>query len=499
MTESVKSYKEIVENIKSADFCFPVDFPDNNDVSSLSTVAKAREIVSSDRISFIPKLGCFVVAGATGNFFTVQLFPQEKCSCLLPHTECCHIVSVKMALRMRQSPSVTTKSVNLTVLRKKARGSKKPGRKQPRPGDVDYQLPDDCEEKTRDQPPFRSPIRDQPIRDRSPIRESVRESVRYPSQVRESPIRTEPIRDRSPIRESVRESVRYPSQVRESPIRTEDDVRDISVEDVREDDVRDISVDDVRDSVERAGIDFSQESWGRIDGTVDNGWLDDTVIDAAQQVLARQFPTMDGLQSCTYAEKPCFRPVTDYFVQIVNTHPRTGGQHWVTISTYTDPTSPAVKLYDSFPSSRLASSVEDSIASVLHSPHESLYVYFMNADIQINGNDCGLYAIANATEICHGFDPVNVSFDQTRLRSHLRRCLETGVLSRFPSHSVDNRMPHTSIRRIKLFCSCRMPDTGFMFKCTTCRRWFHPKCQNIRQSDKQIKKLKVVKCLECRS
>ena len=53
-------------------------------------------------------------------------------------------------------------------------------------------------------------------------------------------------------------------------------------------------------------------------------------------------------------------------------------------------------------------SVQDveSLLVVLHSPHESLYFYFMNADIQINGNDCGLYAIANATEICHGFDPV---------------------------------------------------------------------------------------------
>ena len=45
-------------------------------------------------------------------------------------------------------------------------------------------------------------------------------------------------------------------------------------------------------------------------------------------------PTLDGLQSCCYAEKPCFRPTTDTFIQILNTHPMDGGLHWVTVATY---------------------------------------------------------------------------------------------------------------------------------------------------------------------
>ena len=38
--------------------------------------------------------------------------------------------------------------------------------------------------------------------------------------------------------------------------------------------------------------------------------------------------------------------------------------------------------------------------------------------------DCGLYAIAYATAIAHGFDPVNVKIKQSAMWSHHVKCFE---------------------------------------------------------------------------
>ena len=60
-----------------------------------------------------------------------------------------------------------------------------------------------------------------------------------------------------------------------------------------------------------------------------NGWLSDTIIDATQAVLRQQFPHDEGMQSVLYAAKPEFQPVSERFVQIINTHPDDGGLHCV--------------------------------------------------------------------------------------------------------------------------------------------------------------------------
>ena len=68
---------------------------------------------------------------------------------------------------------------------------------------------------------------------------------------------------------------------------------------------------DIRKSIEhnikRIGTNLSEDAIGRIKGEIDNGWLDDSVIDCVQSLLHSQFPTIDGLQSCCYAQNPGWR------------------------------------------------------------------------------------------------------------------------------------------------------------------------------------------------
>ena len=216
--QSVMSYQSIVESIKSSDFCFTDETSTPTDqYSHLSKLAKSKEIISGDRISFVPKMGCFVIMGSTGQLYTVQLFPEEKCSCLIAR-DCCHILSVKLSLRMNIDMSVPKKSVNLTVLRKNARGRKKPGRKQPRPGDVDYEYPDVSNAKKA------RTVEDQ-------MNEISVTDVR--DQVSETSVTD--VRDREPVDQT--------------------------------------SVIDVRDQIDRVVIELTDESFGRVDGHVDHGWL----------------------------------------------------------------------------------------------------------------------------------------------------------------------------------------------------------------------------------
>ena len=52
---------------------------------------------------------------------------------------------------------------------------------------------------------------------------------------------------------------------------------------------------------------------------------------------------------------------------------------------------------------------------------------------QIGPFDCGLFAIAAATALAFGINPVQVRFEQTAMRNHLFNCFETGELEVFPT------------------------------------------------------------------
>ena len=184
---------------------------------------------------------------------------------------------------------------------------------------------------------------------------------------------------------------------------------------------------------------------------------DDSVIDCAQNLIHSQFPNIDGLQSCCYAQKPCFRPTTDTFIQILNTHPKGGGLHWVTVSTYENPVSGAVKFYDSSLALGVSTSIEMSVSNMLRSPESSISIKLMNSDIQPNTNDCGVYAIAFAVSLAFGKEPAYLHFENSKMRSHLLNCLQSGVLTEFPCKPEKEKV--------------------YMYRHTLCRYTALAKCQ----------------------
>ena len=104
-------------------------------LQSLSSEARARQVLANDNISFDSKLHVFNVKGESGATRVVTLFPKASCSCPSMN-ECYHIMTARMFLGMAV-PTKQTKR-NLSQLRKntRTRREKKSGRKRPRPNDT---------------------------------------------------------------------------------------------------------------------------------------------------------------------------------------------------------------------------------------------------------------------------------------------------------------------------------------------------------------------------
>ena len=152
----------------------------------------------------------------------------------------------------------------------------------------------------------------------------------------------------------------------------------------------------------------------------------------------------------------------------MNTDPNGSGVHWFVFSTL-GAKSGNVNIYDSSPNpGNPTSAVEKAIAKIVHNDEAMLTLKFMGCDQQTNNRDCGLFSIANATELAFKEDPGTVRYANGEvLRFHLIECLENRVISIFPRVGIlDPRTQHCLVMKIPVFCTCRMPeDNELYFSC----------------------------------
>ncbi|OCT77163.1 hypothetical protein XELAEV_18032359mg [Xenopus laevis] len=177
-------------------------------------------------------------------------------------------------------------------------------------------------------------------------------------------------------------------------------------------------------------------------------WLEDDIIDAAQAMLKRQFGA-DGLQSVIEAQWQVV-PVCGPAVQI---HFDSDRNHWLASCFRSD----RVEIMDSLKSSKLSNSMKRQIpeyyGEVAPDPLGSLIQ--LKVHQQPNGNDCGVYAIANVCELLANGDPTGCRYDEKRMRQHLIECLERGEITPFPkeaqcfSRSVTKRQKRDKERNTK--------------------------------------------------
>ena len=62
-----------------------------------------------------------------------------------------------------------------------------------------------------------------------------------------------------------------------------------------------------------------------------------------------------------------------------------------------------------------------TVAAIMHYKEAEIMFEVMDVDVQINGSDCGLHAVATAYKLCAGNDPTGITWEHDQLRSHLQR------------------------------------------------------------------------------
>ena len=153
----------------------------------------------------------------------------------------------------------------------------------------------------------------------------------------------------------------------------------------------------------------------------DNGWLNDTIIDASQAVLRQQFPYEECMQSVLFSAKPEFQPVLENFCSNNFDIPI-----WIsTLHLDDDDDDSSGEIY-------ISTATERAIAKIMCTPLPKIFVRHMKCPKQTNGNYCGVYAIANMVSILHGIDPSSISFNVSAMRTNLQQGLENKKITVFP-------------------------------------------------------------------
>ncbi len=199
-------------------------------------------------------------------------------------------------------------------------------------------------------------------------------------------------------------------------------------------------------------------------------WLNDSHIEAVSILLKAHFPDKSGLYDPKLGQDLAFPVTKPPLVQIVHV-----ADHWLTV----EGVSPSVaRVYDSM-NYTTSMDTQSQIAAVMQCMAASITLEVQNVQLQIGSSDCGLYAIAYATDLCYGNNPSNLRYNQSKMRSHLIKCLEGQKMTPFPSRF--RRPSHPKIEEVRVYCKCRLPDNGEedMAACDNCNEWYHLTCGNI--------------------
>ena len=233
-------------------------------------------------------------------------------------------------------------------------------------------------------------------------------------------------------------------------------------------------------------------------------WLNDNIIHAAQQLLKRTFAGMEGLKSPQLGNNLTFKHIStrSRYLQVLHIN----GNHWICVSNIglysQEPVTDRTFIYDSFVPDNIECQTKLQICSFVRPSSSSFRFEMMNIMVQQNTFDCGLFAIANMTEVAYGGHPGRCVWDTNKLREHLIACLEEQYLVPFPKLK-ERRVPFSGAVKhsVKedIHCVCRMPydNVSKMIRCSSCHIWFHCDCINMEDvTQYSRKKWTCRKCLD---
>ena len=130
------------------------------------------------------------------------------------------------------------------------------------------------------------------------------------------------------------------------------------------------------------------------------------------------------------------------------------GNHWITISTM-NCNPGTVNVYDSM-NLPLTNNLEVTVADLLCIPEQYIILKHVKMQYQLGANDCGLFAISSACNICNGENPAELKVGQGYMRTHLLMVFNNAILTPFPSKQLRRHKPISAIeKKLRVYCVCR--------------------------------------------
>ena len=153
--------------------------------------------------------------------------------------------------------------------------------------------------------------------------------------------------------------------------------------------------------------------------------LNDRHINYCQGLLKKQFPLIGGFV-LTLLQNSTLKDKISCGIQIIHCQQR---NHCI-VAVRSESCHNPIRIYDS-----LYKTVDEESKRTIMNLFKKVGKFkFTSVDMQVQeGNiDCGLFAIAVATDLAYGNDPANVIFEQNKMRNHVLENLESGSLQPFP-------------------------------------------------------------------
>ena len=125
--------------------------------------------------------------------------------------------------------------------------------------------------------------------------------------------------------------------------------------------------------------------------------------------------------------------------------------------------------------------VQLQITAIMHCKADTITLEVRSTQKQRGPNDCALFAIAHAVDLCCENDPTMLWYYQPKMREHLVECLQAKKIIPFPSRVCRPNKPLTI--SFAVYCICRLTDfedeNDNMARCENCHQWYHQSCEGI--------------------
>lgn len=161
---------------------------------------------------------------------------------------------------------------------------------------------------------------------------------------------------------------------------------------------------------------------------ISNRMLNDKIINAGQTLIKMRFPEAQGLQDVLLGSMLKFNVLTSEFVQVVHC-----GRfpHWITVSTIGAPAD-TVYVYDSL-NEALPKDALPQICQIINCKSSYLKIVSKSIQVQTNGEDIGLFALASIVTLLNGENPSEINYDIKLMRKHFLTSVAKGYLDDFPT------------------------------------------------------------------